>query len=170
MYPQLRAVVAYVPANVLYPSCCDRSFDAAWTWKGHPLAYAIPTRYRVPDQASQLLATIPVEQTRGPILVVAGDDDGVWQSSSMTLSVIARLKQAHFAYSFQRLDYPHAGHRAGNPMIIPTWSSVLKHPISGESEYLGGTPEGNAASSLDAIPKVLDFLQQSLAIPPTRAQ
>jgi dienelactone hydrolase len=170
MYPQLRAAVAYVPANVRYPSCCDRSFDAAWTWKGRPLAYAIPTRYGVPDQSSELLATIPVEQTHGPILVIAGDDDGVWQSSSMTLSVMGRLKQAHFAYSCQRLEYPHAGHRAGNPMIIPTWSSGLKHPISGESEDLGGTPEGNAASSLDAIPKVLAFLQQTLAPQPAKPQ
>jgi hypothetical protein len=29
----------------------------------------------------------------------------------------------------------------------------------------GGTPEGNADSSLDAIPKVLDFLRRSLPEP-----
>jgi hypothetical protein len=28
---------------------------------------------------------------------------------------------------------------------------------------MGGTPKGNAESSLDAIPKVIDFLQQSLS-------
>jgi hypothetical protein len=29
------------------------------------------------------------------------------------------------------------------------------------SENFGGTPEGNAESSLDAIPKVIEFLQQA---------
>jgi dienelactone hydrolase len=170
MYPQLHAVVAFVPANVRYPSCCDRSFDAAWTWKGQALAYAIPTRSGPLNQANDLAAEIAVEKTHGPILVIGGEDDGVWASSSMTQAVIDRLKRSHFANAYQRLNYPHAGHRAGNPVIEPTWSSGMKHPLTGESEDLGGTPEGNAASSLDAIPKVLDFLQQSFAVAPAQAQ
>jgi len=169
MYPQLRAVVAFVPANVRFPACCDRSLDAAWTWNGQPLAYEIPTRYGASNQPDALMAVISVEKTHGPILVISGDDDGVWPSSSMTESIMSRLKQAHFAYPSQRLNYPHAGHRAGNPLIIPTWASGMKHALTGEPEDLGGTPEGNAASSLDAIPKMLDFLQQSLSAAPQPA-
>jgi hypothetical protein len=45
----------------------------------------------------------------------------------------------------------------------------MKHALTGEPEDLGGTPEGNAASSLDAIPKMLDFLQQSLSAAPQPA-
>jgi hypothetical protein len=67
-----------------------------------------------------------------------------------------------------RLNYPHAGHRAGNSAIVPTWTGGTVHPLSGQAENFGGTPEGNAQSSLDAIPKVLDFLQQSFATPPAR--
>ena len=37
MYPQIHAVVAYVPANVRYPACCGRTMGPAWTWKGQPL-------------------------------------------------------------------------------------------------------------------------------------
>jgi hypothetical protein len=44
------------------------------------------------------------------------------------------------------------------------------HPLTGESVDLGGTPEGNAASSLDATPKVLAFLQQSLSPEPAKPQ
>ncbi|HXP43668.1 MAG TPA: hypothetical protein VN833_25690, partial [Candidatus Acidoferrales bacterium] len=58
--------------------------------------------------------------------------------------------------------YPHAGHRAGMPEIVPAWHGGLTHPLTGARENLGGTPEGNAASSLDAAPKVLEFLQRSL--------
>ena len=40
---------------------------------------------------------------------------------------------------------------------------MTTNPTSGREVELGGTPKGNAESSLDAIPKVIDFLQQSLA-------
>lgn len=48
------------------------------------------------------------------------------------------------------------------PEIIPAWQSNVTHPLTGGSENFGGTPEGNAASSLDADPKVLEFLRRSL--------
>ena len=170
MYPDIKAVVAYVPANVRYPSCCGRDFRAAWTWKGQGLAFVRPNSRNPVDPSSReaMAAAIPVELTHGPILVVSAEDDGIWPSSSMTESVISRLKQAHFAYTTVRLNYPHAGHRAGNPVIVPTWSSGVTQPLSGEQENYGGNREGNALSSLDAIPKVLDFLQQSLATPTSK--
>jgi len=169
MYPDLHAVVAYVPANVRYPSCCDRSFGPAWKWKGEPLAYAIPNRYGPPNQPGDMAATIAVEQTHGPILMISGEDDGIWPSRPMTDAAVHRLQQAHFRYPVVHLNYAHAGHRAGNPWIMPTWSSGVRHPVSGEQENFGGTPEGNAASTLDATPKVLDFLHQSLASEPQKA-
>lgn len=160
MYPQLRAVIAYVPANVRFPSCCSRAFTAAWTWRGAGLPYAIPNQ----EQAlNNLRAAIPVENTHGPILVISGEDDGVWPSSQMTAQIQLRLHQAHFAYDFERLNYEHAGHRAGHPAIIPEWSNGVRQPLSGEPMNLGGTPQGNALSSLDAIPRVLDFLRAALA-------
>ena len=164
MYPAIHAVVAYVPANVRYPSCCTRDFAAAWTWKGTPLAYARPASNA--SAPADMDATIAVEQTHSPILMIAGEDDDVWPSSLMTNAAMHRLQAAHFRYDYARLDYPHAGHRAGNPFIVPTWSSGVRQPASGDEEDYGGTPEGNALSSIDAIPRVLDFLAQSLAATP----
>ncbi len=170
MYPDLRAVVAYVPANVRYPSCCSRDFAAAWTWKGQGLAFVRPGGRGQVDSGSResVAAAIPVELTHGPILVISGDSDGIWDSSGMTSAVLNRLKQSHFAYATVRLNYARAGHRAGNSAIVPTWTGGTVHPLSGQAENFGGTPEGNAQSSLDAIPKVLDFLQQSFATPPAK--
>ncbi len=166
MYPELHAVVAYVPANVRYPSCCDRSFGPAWTWKGQPLAYGRPTSNS--SAPTDMAATIAIEQTHGPILMISGDDDGIWPSRPMTDAAVRRLQQAHFRYLVVHLDYPHAGHRAGNQWIIPTWSSGVTHPLSGQEENYGGNPEGNALSTLDANPKVLDFLKQSLSTAPPK--
>ena len=80
----------------------------------------------------------------------------------MTEAIVSRLKAAHFASTVERLDYPHAGHRAGRPEIVPTWHGRMKHPVSGRDVLLGGSPEGDAVSSVDAIEKVLQFLHTSL--------
>ena len=106
-------------------------------------------------------AEIQVERTRGPILLISGQDDGIWESSPMSDKVIGRLKGAHFAYEFEQLKYAHAGHRAGHPGIYPTWYGRVTHPVSGRETHYGGTPEGNAESSIDAAPKVLEFLRKS---------
>ncbi|HTV13181.1 MAG TPA: acyl-CoA thioesterase/bile acid-CoA:amino acid N-acyltransferase family protein [Acidobacteriaceae bacterium] len=165
MYPIIHAVVAYVPANVRYPSCCGRPFGAAWTLHGEPLAWAAPGFNR--DPARTLAAGIAVEHTHGPMLMIGGESDGVWPSSEMVHAAADRLRQEHFSYPVVTLIYPDAGHRAGMPAIIPAWHNAMRHPASGTLMDLGGTPEGNAASTLDAIPKVLDFLKQSLAAPVT---
>jgi dienelactone hydrolase len=108
------------------------------------------------------MAAIEVENTRGPILIIAGEDDHVWDSAPMAKSIAGRLKQAHFAYEVEDFIYPDAGHIAGRPEIVPTWHGKTRHPVSGKATSYGGTPEGNALSSIDAIPKVLDFLRRNL--------
>ena len=161
MFAEIKAVVAYVPANVRFPACCGgTSVPYAWTWQGQPLAFMFPRELRDPNAAFE--AAIAVEHTHGPILLISGDDDGVWNSTAMTDAVVHRLKQAHFSYACERLKYAHAGHRAGRPEIVPTWHGSVRNPTSGREENLGGNAQGDAASSLDAIPKVLEFLRDSL--------
>lgn len=166
MYPQLHAVVAFVPANVRVQACCDGGGGPAWTWHGQGLAYVMGS---FSNMASDMQAQIQVENTHGPILLISGQSDGIWPSSQMTAKVESRLKSAHFKYPVERLDYPSAGHRAGAPEIDPSWMGELRHPISGRPEDLGGTPAGNAASGLDAGPRVLAFLAQALESAPHAA-
>lgn len=161
MYPQIKAVVAYVPANVRYPACCGNTpVPYAWTWKGEPLAFA-PPRFDLSADI-RVRASIAVENTHGPLLLIGAEDDGIWRSSEMTQAVADRLHQAHFAYAVELLKYPHAGHRAGRPEIVPTWHGRMRHPVSGREIDLGGSARGDAQSSLDAIPKVLNFLNDAL--------
>jgi dienelactone hydrolase len=163
MCPALKAVVAYAPANVRYPACCGfTSVPYAWTWEGRGLAFR-PLRSGFGQEAMAMQAVIKVEQTQGSILVISGKEDRVWDSSSMADSVVARLKQFRFAYNVEQLEYPHAGHAAGRPEIVPAWQGPTRNPTSGRDMEMGGTPKGNAESSLDAISKVIDFLQRSLS-------
>lgn len=164
MFPQIKAVVAYVPANVRVSACCGNTrVPYAWTWQGRPLSFVTGRSLRYGGAGMD--AVIAVERTRGPILLIAGDDDGVWDSSGMTDAIVHRLKQAHFSFSYERLRYAHAGHRAGRPEIVPTQHGSVRNPTSGQEDNLGGNARGDAESSLDAIPKVLEFLRQSLAEP-----
>jgi hypothetical protein len=161
MYPQIHAVVAYVPANVRFPACCGQTrFPYAWTWKNQPLAFLLPRLG--PNSSAALDAAIAVEQTRGPLMLISGDDDGVWQSSAMAEAVVDRLKRARFSYPVTHLKYSHAGHTAGRPGIIPEWHGPERNPVSGREVDPGGTVAGNAQSAVDAAPKVLDFLRQAL--------
>jgi dienelactone hydrolase len=163
IYTGIKAVVAYVPANVRYPACCGiaAAQEPAWTLKGTDLAF---TRFgRDGRTVGALDAQIAVEHAQGPILLISGGEDGVWKSSDMTDAVVARLTRAHFKYEVIRLNYPHAGHSAGRPEIVPSWQSWTRNPTSGRDTEMGGTPAGNAASTLDAPPKVLEFLAKSLS-------
>jgi dienelactone hydrolase len=161
LYPQIKAVVAFVPANVRYPACCgNTTAPYAWAWKGQPLTYAAP---RLKDSLSaELAAGITVERTNGPLLLIGGQDDGVWPSSTMIEAIADRLRRGHFSHRVEILKYSHAGHRAGRPEIVPTWHSKERHPISGRELDLGGSARGDAESTLDAIPKVLAFLNDAL--------
>jgi dienelactone hydrolase len=164
IYPDIKAVVAYVPANVRYPSCCGRWMTAAWTLNGEGLAFATPQRYGViPAIRQPDAAEIQVERTHGSILLISGEQDGVWPSSIMSEDLIGRLKSSRFAYRYEWLDYARAGHRAGSPEIVPAWTGRLVQRRTGEPEELGGTERGNAESGMDAGPKVLRFLDQAFA-------
>ena len=161
MSPHIAAVVAYVPSNVRVASCCRQNGMAAWTWQGRPLPYVIPrlqanVEMRVP-------ATIEVENTKGPILMISGESDHIWNSWEMADDVVSRLKGHHFAYSYENLKYPRAGHYAGRAEFIPTWHSEVRNPTSGRENDPGGTPEGDARSTIDSMPKVLEFLRKNLA-------
>ena len=164
MVPEIRTVVAYVPASYLVPACCRQPpVPYAWTWEGKPLSYAPIRAGR--DVAAIQRASIHVEKTNGPILLISGESDGVWESASMADAIVDRLKHTHFAFRYENLKYAHAGHRAGRPEIVPTWHGQMRHPVSGMPMELGGNARGDAESSVDAIPKVLEFLRQSLQEP-----
>jgi dienelactone hydrolase len=163
MFPRIKAVVAYSPANVRYPACCGfTAVPYAWSWNGSGLAFH-PLRPGVNQIEMVMKSEIEVERTQGPILLISGDADHVWDSNSMANSIIARLKRHAFGFNVEHLNYAHAGHGAGRPEIVPAWRGAVRNPTSGRDVEVGGTPQGNAESSLDAIQKVLDFLSQSLA-------
>ncbi len=161
--PHIAAVVAYVPSNVRISSCCQNDGQPAWTWQGRPLPYVTPRLKQ--NSMARADAIIAVENTKGPILMISGESDHVWNSWEMADEVVSRLKLHKYPFSYQNLKYPHAGHYAGRAEFIPTWHSEVRNPTSGREMDPGGSPEGDARSTVESMPKVLEFLRKNLGEP-----
>jgi pimeloyl-ACP methyl ester carboxylesterase len=104
---------------------------ASWRFRGKPLPYLQENNESVeplpPQQPGQLKAytpiylrhlrdehaveraTIPVENIRGPILLVSGTDDQMWPSSVLADIAMRRLESNGFRFPFQHLKYEGGG-------------------------------------------------------------
>ncbi|MCL0058971.1 dienelactone hydrolase family protein [Dehalococcoidia bacterium] len=132
-YPEISAVVAYVPSDVVFQCLNFRRFGppvekSSWTLHGQPLPF-VPYRpsFRLmwrhgfllalanhlgglQDQEAVERAIIPVERINGPILLISGKKDGLWPSSMMCERIVERLSQHNFPFPFEHLSYEDAGH------------------------------------------------------------
>ncbi|MGB7025264.1 MAG: acyl-CoA thioester hydrolase/BAAT C-terminal domain-containing protein [Candidatus Acidiferrales bacterium] len=189
-FPEIRAVVAYAPSAVTWDSGgrdkATGEIIPCWTRGGEAIPFApLPLRgfvvrsalpvglLRRPVKFRNLFraalrnrdaiarAQIPVERTRGPVLLISGGDDHVWPASQMAERICARLRAQNFAHSAEHLRYPKAGHELRYPFLPTTARTTrpagLKFPIS-----FGGTAEADAEAQKDAWRRALAFLHDSL--------
>lgn len=183
-FPEIGAVVAYVPSGVLWMGiqlgdAARTQAVAAWTINGRPMPFmergidvaavdwarqpvALSPGYCAALQDSQMVehATIAVERTQGPILMISGKEDHM---SSPMLAEIAeqRAKHCNFAFGIEHLSYPGAGHLLTLP-YLPTTIRQSRHPIRHIDVDYGGTPSGDAFARADSWPKVIAFLRQNV--------
>jgi hypothetical protein len=103
-------------------------------------------------------ATIRVEKVAGPILMLGGEDDGLWPSCEFEKRAMDRLTAAgHVStYGDEAACYPRAGHAVsflGAPTTDAMWAS-----IDGLWYGLGGTAKGISLAKRDAENKRHAFL------------
>ncbi|HST20737.1 MAG TPA: acyl-CoA thioester hydrolase/BAAT C-terminal domain-containing protein [Blastocatellia bacterium] len=171
-FPELKAVVAYVPSSVAWPAIGGTG--PSWTYQDKPVTYLPYKSGSMPsskngamvlmplylasfdDQEAAKNASIAVEKINGSVLLISGKDDQLWPSSVMGDMVIARLKEKKHRFKYEHLSYDKAGHAIGTP-YNPTTRST-----SGGTLVLGGTAENNALAQADSWPKVLRFLKDNL--------
>ena len=188
--PKVRAVVAYAPSAIAWGSGGrDRvtgEIIPCWTCEGEAIPFAplrlqrfivrsaIPVgllrrpvkfwnlfRSALRDRDAVARAAIPVERTRGPILLISGGDDHVWPAARMAEMLVARLRSQGFAYAVEHLHYPQAGHLLRYPSL-PTTARVsrsrgVKFPIS-----FGGTAEADAHAQEETWRRSIVFFQENL--------
>ncbi|OAI41062.1 hypothetical protein AYO38_04640 [bacterium SCGC AG-212-C10] len=174
-FPDVTAVVAYVPSHVCWGPVGGAPGQAAWTQAGQAVA-TMPTppislapapgvTFRatpvflslLEDSIAEADAAIAVERISGPVLLISGEDDQLWPSALMAGRVMDRLAMKGHSFASSHLRYLNAGHLIGIPNM---WTRVpaLPHPINGVVYETGGSPDQNAYASADSWAKMLGFL------------
>ena len=166
-YPEFSAVVSYVGSGYVTAGFNPADPYAenpqpAWTWGGEAVpAYPSWTwnDELVPSYASTPVPTpdeleaaeIPVEQINGPVLLIAGESDGVWDSSSLSQVAWERLRRKEHPWPSQFLNYPGADHSIGAPYM----------PMAFEGGGFG-TPLSNQIASVNSWAAVLNMFEWQL--------
>jgi hypothetical protein len=186
--PHLEAVVARAPSHVRWEGLTARHLPGgpAWTLDGRALPY-VPNRIPIgfallylwdivvgtPVRQSPLFlrdlayfgdtagVEIPVEQVRGPLLLLSGQDDQIWPSAMMAERIIERLRRNRHPYGDGLLSYEEAGH------WLPTAYVPMRGLRKGMKVAIGGTPEGTARAQADSWPKIRRFLTRALTMDST---
>lgn len=153
--PRIDVVIAISPAHVVWPNFGPGLDGADWpprssfTWKGAALPFVVwdprawpPINemrpiYRPLYEKSLLTfaedvpaATIPVEDTRAEIILVAGAGDLLWPSETAAHAIAARLGREAVI-----IEHPAAGHSP----VFPG-EARLPEPLT---RAWGGTPEAD---------------------------
>jgi dienelactone hydrolase len=179
--PWVTSVVAVVPSDVVWEGWgpnIEPGMRSSFSLNGKPLPF-VPyedfakefmgfqtgeaVRIRRPQDkgraahpAAAVAARIPVERIRAPVMLVAGQEDQVWNSAMMAHNIAERRTEAKL--ETVSLIYSDAGHAIGGTGYNPT-TQYDASPMK-----MGGTPEANARAQADAWPKTIAFLRRTLGV------
>jgi dienelactone hydrolase len=178
-FPEVRAVVAYVPSGVVWAGLRSTPGPAttSWTHRGEPLAFmGAPVREEEWSRSPVVLtpsflraladrdeierAAIPVERINGPVLMFSGTDDQMWPSLKLADLAMQRLIERNFPHQHEHISYAGAGHFIRYP-YSPSITEMF-HPQVKMAMALGGAPENNHVADLDSWRRCVAFLAQHL--------
>jgi dienelactone hydrolase len=149
------------------------SRQPAWTLGGKPLPFLTPKagpddsgpaknlepyERALSDTPANSDSEIPVERINRPVLLLSGEQDGIWPAGPMAERIVARLRAARFPYPFSHLKYPGAGHLVflGDP------ASLESSRIAPLERAMGGTDSDNLVARRDTWARSLAFFRPSV--------
>jgi dienelactone hydrolase len=178
--PWVTAIVAVVPSDVVWEGWgqgIEPGKRASFALNGKPLPFVPYTdfgaeftgfrtgeavRIRRPHDKGRAAnpaaaaARIPVEKIKAPVMLIAGQEDQVWNSAMMAHNIAERRAEAKL--ETVSLIYTDAGHAIGGSGYNPTTQ------YDADLQKVGGTPEGNARAQGEAWPKTIQFLKRTLGV------
>jgi dienelactone hydrolase len=190
-FPQIHPIVAYAPSSVAWAAGgrdqTTGEIIPSWTWRGAPVPFApLPLRGfmlrsalpvavgRRPVMFRNLFraglrnreaiarAAIPVEQIRGPIMLVSGGEDHVWPAAEMCEVILARLADHRFRHAIEYRNYPHAGHMLRYPYLPTTARQSRNRHLRNARFSFGGTAPADAEANADSWRQAIAFLRAHL--------
>jgi dienelactone hydrolase len=133
-FPRLfHGAIVYAPSADVNPSQIDAT-RPGWTLDGRGI----------------YPGAIPLAKISGPVLVIAGAADSIWNSSVSALRINLALGSEGSRYPHQALIYPDAGHGVGTYPYEPIGSQILYGH--------GGSRAGDDAAQRSSWAKVLALL------------
>ena len=133
-FEKISCVIARVPSYFVSEGlvACGKSKKpsgtSCWRYKGEELSYA-PYNYRsfnlpkiIAEEKELHLITInkektvrkeniiPVENIKGPVLLLSGKNDVVWPSYDSSVYIEKRLKENNFQYPYKHIAFEYIGH------------------------------------------------------------
>jgi dienelactone hydrolase len=190
-FPQIHAVVAYAPSSLAWAASgrdkATGELIPCWTWCGKPVPFApLPLRGFMWRSAFPVVAlkrpvmfrnlfraglrnrdaveraAIPVENIRGPLLLISGGDDHLWPAAEMSEAIVARLKRHGNTHAPEHLHFPHAGHMLRYPHLPVTARHSRNKHLRGARFSFGGTPKADAEAQTQAWRRAIAFLRANL--------
>jgi len=183
IFAEVKAVVAFMPSSVLW-SGVGRGYEkrSSWTLGGIPLPFVSPRYDRLAPRSKGPLhlepmyraalaeidenhpAWIPLERTRGAVLLLSPEDDAVMPSALMGRQLEMRLRKAGFSRPFRHRIYPGAGHLIGSDLLpgLPTSVRHTFHPLARFAIAYGGDASRTAEAIRLSWREALEFLGEHL--------
>jgi uncharacterized protein len=166
-------VVAYTPSSVVWMGM-DFSGGgqqgSSWTFRGRPFPFVpypdgvlpsfsdkgmalLPLYDKGLDQVDAVReAAIPIEKATGPILLLSGGDDHMWNATRMCRMLVDRMREHGRSDDIEHLDFPSAGHGVLQVLALPEGSAPPPYD-------LGGSHETNRAATEAAKELVFAYLR-----------
>jgi dienelactone hydrolase len=179
-FPWVKSAVAVVPTDVVWEGWgpgVEAGKRSSFALKGKPFPFTPYKEFaeefagfqtgqdvrirrpqdkgRAANPAAAAAARIAVERYKGPLMVIAGQEDQIWNSAMMAHNIAERRAAAKL--ETVSLIYTDAGHYLSGNGLSPTTQYNVGPNKS------GGTPEANARAQADAWEKTISFLERTLA-------
>ncbi|SCZ07630.1 Acetyl esterase/lipase [Alkaliphilus peptidifermentans DSM 18978] len=142
----LASIIAYVPSSHVFEgiSMDEHQTKSSWTYNNYPIdfvKYPVDTKFskdmnpmdirKIHDAAlntstpKQLeSARIPIEKIESPILMISGEKDTTWSSSTMCKDMMQTLEKNNNLYQSKHLYFNNMGHT----FFLPNLPPMIDHP------------------------------------------
>ncbi len=128
--------------------------------KNKPFGYAYTYKTGIAQAVNKEEARIKIENAKADILLIAGENDNIWNSSDGCDDIMDTLKRNNYNYSFNLLKYKDAGHPFPLPYIIPLPVTLSMRMAPRLVFQTGGTIAGNAYAQADSWRKTIEFFER----------
>ncbi|NIF06273.1 alpha/beta hydrolase [Chryseobacterium sp. Tr-659] len=120
-YPDISCIIALSASHAVFPGNTSHFSTSSWTFGGRELPFVPVNEAAVPfmiqrnirkafeamlqDKEAESRSLIKVENAKASILLMSGNQDEICPSSDMSEKMIQRLKNSHFKYHYEHIQW-----------------------------------------------------------------